>query len=176
MRECGWCGRNIVNKNRHARYCSSKCRVYAHRSPVPAELIQRDRWVRYATNKRPLTTMGQAASSTNPSTWASYADAKASTAGVGLGFVLGDGIGCIDLDNCITDGEITPEAANFISDYPQHHIEISPSGNGLHIWGTADEAAGSVKTIDGVSVERYSQGRYITVTGNIYQRGRLLPL
>lgn len=181
MRTCEYCGIRITAKRADARYCSSAHRIYAHRTQkaaggVPVELIRRDRWVRYAPNKTPLRTNGHAASSTDPKTWATYTAAAASRAGIGLGFVLGDGIGCIDLDHVLEDGSPTPEAEEFLADYPDHYIEISPSGDGLHIWGTADEAAGTRRREAGISVERYSTGRYITVTGNIYQPGRLLPL
>lgn len=176
MRECEWCGKTIVYKNAQAKYCSSKCRVYAHRTTIPRQLTEQNRWMRYTTNKRPVTIDGRAASSTDPETWASYQSAKASTAGPGIGFALGDGIGCIDLDHCLVDGEPTEPARQYLETYSGHYIEVSPSGNGLHIWGTAEPATGWRKTIDGLQIERYTTGRYITVTGNIYQRGSLLPL
>jgi primase-polymerase (primpol)-like protein len=113
---------------------------------------------------------------TNPATWSSYGVASSSAFGVGVGFVLGGGIACIDLDHVIVDGQLTEAAAKFVAQYPRHYIEISPSGSGLHIWGTAPEAAGTRQVLDTVSVERYSRDRYITVTGNVYQAGQLLPL
>lgn len=136
-----------------------------------------DRWVRRDSAKVPLTTDGTPASSTNPATWSSHKDAAASSVGAGLGFVLGDGFACIDLDHCLVDGVPTAAAARFLEAYPRHHIEVSPSGDGLHIWGTAKTGPGSVLTQgDGLHVERYSTGRYITVTGQVYQRGELLPI
>lgn len=91
--------------------------------------------------------------------------------------MLGDGFACIDLDHCLIDGAPTAAAERFLEDYPGHHIEVSPSGDGLHIWGTAEPGPGTVRTQDGsLHVERYSTGRYITVTGRIYQRGELLPI
>lgn len=147
-------------------------------------MINADRWVRWKpivrdgrTTKVPLTTAGSFASSTNLNTWTSYKTAAASTAGTGLGFMLGDGFACIDLDHCLIDGIPTEAAAAFLEAYPGHHIEVSPSGDGLHIWGTAAEGGGIVRTQpDGLHVERYSRERYITVTGRVYQRGELLPL
>lgn len=136
-----------------------------------------ERWVRRSATKVPLTVTGAAASSTNPDTWSSYAAATASSAGVGLGFMLGDGFACIDLDHCLIDGVPSEAAAKFLEQFPGSHVEISPSGDGLHIWGTSDERPGTVLTQDdGLRVERYSTGRYITVTGRIYQRGELLPI
>lgn len=176
IRSCDWCGKSIVSRNRQARFCSPRCRVYAHRNPIPLQLTSRDRWVRFRADKKPLTVDGLAASSTDPQTWAKYSAARASSAGVGLGFVLGDGIGCLDLDHCLVDGVPTAAAAAFLAKYLHHHIEVSPSGDGLHIWGLRDKLPGTKRTIDGVSVETYSTGRYITVTGNVFQRGALLPL
>lgn len=179
MRKCEHCGKSIVAKNAQARFCSGKCRVYAHRAAkrIPTELTRRDRWVRYAADKRPLDAItGRSASSTDPTTWASHAEASTSSHGIGPGFVLGDGIGCIDLDHVINDGELLPEAAAFISGYPGNYIEVSPSGDGLHIWGLSPEGSGTRRQENGISVERYSSGRYITITGNVYQHGALLPL
>jgi len=178
--ECEWCGIGIVTSRVDARFCSSKCRVYTHRAaktnPIPAAMISRNRWIRRTANKVPLTVDGTAASSTDPTTWASYNRATESTVGAGLGFVLGDGIGCIDLDHCLDNRKANPAAAAFIARYPNNYIEVSPSGDGLHIWGTATEQAGTKRTVDGLSIETYSTGRYITITGNIYQRGTLAAL
>ena len=136
-----------------------------------------DRWVRRDARKVPLTVAGGAASSTNSATWSTYPEAAASTAGVGLGFVLGDGFACIDLDHCLVDGVPTTAAVAFLDAYQGHHIEVSPSGDGLHIWGTAEAGPGTRKvTSEGLHVERYTATRYITVTGDVYQRGELLPL
>lgn len=136
-----------------------------------------DRWVRRSVTKVPLTATGSAASSTNPNTWSSYAVATASSAGIGLGFMLGGGFACIDLDHCLIDGVPNEAAARFLEQYPGHHVEISPSGDGLHIWGTDDERPGKIRTEHGgLHVERYSRERYVTVTGNVYRHGRLLPL
>lgn len=135
------------------------------------------RWVRRDAEKRPLTVASTAASSTNPATWTTYAKAHSSSAGIGLGFVLGDGFACIDLDHCLEDGKPNQAAAAFLENYRGHHIEVSPSGDGLHIWGTSPEGPGTKRIQpDGLSVERYTTGRYITVTGQVYQHGGLLPL
>ncbi|MGG7466215.1 hypothetical protein [Plantibacter sp. YIM 135347] len=177
MRECEFCGHSIVRKNAQARYCSDKCRNYDRRrklnTPIPQALLRRDRWVRYAPDKTPLRVTGHNASSTNPSSWSSHAEAIKSHAGVGIGFVLGDGIGCIDLDHVLTNGVPNDETRYFLEAYPENYIEVSPSGDGLHIWGTAEPGPGTRRTVNGISIERYSTGRYITVTGNVYQQGAL---
>ena len=146
-------------------------------------MIARDRWIRWDRVKRngklekvPFTTVGSYASSTNANTWSTFTEASASAVGVGLGYVLGDGIGCIDLDHCLSSGNPNKAAAKFLQDYPHHFIEVSPSGEGLHIWGQQKEQGGRRQTIGGLSIEHYSVGRYMTITGNVYQNGELLPL
>src|SRR5690348_7641329 len=119
-----------VLKRGHARFCSGRCRVAAHRAKraLPRELTSRDRWVRRSTRKMPLTTDGGAASSTDPSTWCSYGEAKASEAGTGLGFVLdGDGIVCVDLDHCVDDrGRVAVWAQEILDRFPATYVEVSP--------------------------------------------------
>ena len=139
-------------------------------------MLERSRWIRYSAKKVPLTIEGHAASSTDPTTWASHREASNSTAGIGLGYVLGDGIGCIDLDHCLDDGHPNDAARQLLQRYPRNWIEVSPSGDGLHIFGALAEQPGTKRTVNGLSIETYSVGRYITVTGNTFQRGQLLPL
>lgn len=106
------------------------------------------------------------ASSTNPRTWATYEQARSSTEGVGAGFVLnGDGIVCIDLDHCFIGGVLAPWARRIVDRTGSTWVEVSPSGNGLHIWGRAHMTSGRVVDIPGGGkAEVYPNGRYITVT------------
>jgi len=139
-------------------------------------MLSRDRWIRRSAHKMPLTIHGTPASATNPNTWTSYTEAHASTVGAGLGYIVGDGIGCLDLDHCLNAGKPTDAARALLERYPENYIEISPSGDGLHVWGLLEEAAGTKRTINGLAIETYSRDRYITITGNVYQHGRLAPL
>jgi len=123
--------------------------------------------VRRNAAKRPITVTGKPASSTDPATWATFAEAKASSSGVGLGFVLGDGIGCIDLDHCFVGGVLADWAAEYIRSVTEPVIfaEVSQSSEGVHLFIEAPEAPGR-KIRDGRNIERYTAGRYIAVTGN----------
>lgn len=153
---------------RHARFCSTRCRVAAHRSRsrVPSELRRRPRWVRYAASKAPLTVDGGAASSTDAATWSDYGSAAKSKAGVGLGFVLnGDGVACIDLDHCFDGGLVAPWARRVLDAVGSTYVEVSPSGGGLHVWGRGRLPRGRRVVVESGTVECYSAGRYITVTG-----------
>ncbi|MEU7243433.1 bifunctional DNA primase/polymerase [Streptomyces sparsogenes] len=174
-RTCEQCTAHLGARHSHrARFCSTRCRVAAHRvrkaNAIPHDLTTRARWVRRAADKRPLTVAGMAASSTDPRTWSTYKDAAASTAGVGLGFVLSDedDTVCLDLDHCINTltGRLAPWAAAILRDAGATYVEVSPSGDGLHIWGRADVRQGRrIRRPDGTAVEIYGTGRYIAMTG-----------
>lgn len=176
---CNQCGDRIVTSERQgrvARFCSSACRQRAYRQrrrPLPVELTSRPRWVcwelrerRGNTAKVPLTIFGSAASVTDPRTWSTYEKARAGTDQVGI--VLGDGLGCIDLDHCVTDGVVAPWARGVIAQHraDAHLVELSPSGTGVHIFLPMGEAPGR-KIRDGeVQMEIYSRARFMTVTGH----------
>ncbi|MFB7115753.1 bifunctional DNA primase/polymerase [Streptomyces sp. NPDC056291] len=174
-RQCEWCPEHLGARHSHrARFCSTRCRVAAHRAAkkdaTPHELKIRDRWIRRTATKVPLTTDGMSASSTDPRTWSAHKDAVASSAGVGLGFVLSDvdDIVCLDLDHCLNPltGRLAPWAAAILRDAGTTYVEVSPSGDGLHIWGRADVRQGRrIRRPDGTAVEIYGTGRYIAMTG-----------
>ncbi|MFF9350526.1 bifunctional DNA primase/polymerase [Streptomyces sp. NPDC014734] len=174
-RICEHCGGPLaVMARSHAKTCSPRCRKALSRAnarkTLPDELTTRDRWVRRSATKAPLTTGGMPASSTDPRTWSSYKDAAASSVGVGLGFVLSDvnNIVCLDLDHCLNPltGQLAPWAAAILRDAGATYVEVSPSGDGLHIWGRADVRHGRrIRRPDGTAVEIYGTGRYIAMTG-----------
>jgi putative DNA primase/helicase len=74
----------------------------------------------------------------------------------------------VDLDHVIgEDGTVMPEAREIVEQL-NSYAEISPSGHGLHIFVTADNANITRHRRQGGFVEIYSNARYFTVTGNIY--------
>lgn len=163
---CEHCGAQLALApvGRMPRFCSTRCRVASHRSrSLPVEMTSRPRWVRHAA-KRPLTVTGRQASITSPRTWAPYADVVASSVGDGVGFVLGDGIGCVDLDHCIEGAVLAPWAQAILARCPRTYVEVSPSGTGLHIFGLLSARPGRGQR-GGVPIEVYSASRYMTVTG-----------
>lgn len=165
-----------VTARRDSRFCSSACRQRAYRArsrPLPKEMTGRARWVRHDARKRPLTATGRPASVTDSSTWSTYAEAARSPHGTGLGVVLGDGLGCIDLDHCISDGVVAPWAQAIVDEWRGRAVlvEVSLSGSGLHIFAPMPEAPGR-RVRDGErSLETYSRARYIAVTGVRYAEG-----
>jgi len=164
---CEYCGASLKLLRAGARFCSTKHRVYFSRRPkLPVEMTEMARWVRRTATKRPITVTGRPASSTNSETWSSFAEADAAAVGAGLGFVLGDGVGCIDLDHCFVDGELAEWAAEIVDRCQATFMEVSQSGEGLHIFGLLPDGGGRNMRDGARSVEFYSTGRYIAVTGN----------
>lgn len=178
-RTCEGCGEPINLRREGAKTCSARCRKRVSRLTVPAALTTLPRWVRWdqvtrkgKPTKLPLTTAGRPASSTDPRTWTTHSTANRSTIGRGLGFVLnGDGLAVLDLDHCLIDGKPAPAAQALLDRFPEAWVERSPSGDGLHVWGRAESQPGRRTNIDGLDVEFYTRGRYMTVTGNTYRRG-----
>lgn len=111
----------------------------------------------------------------HPDLWKSYTQVTHATYGTGSGFVLGEGIGVIDLDYCImADGSLTPLAQNVLSRNEGAWVEYSQSGRGLHVWGLLD---GDMHIKErGFEVYAGDAKRFIWVTGKVYRPGALLPL
>jgi primase-polymerase (primpol)-like protein len=160
-----------------AKFCTTKCRVYASRqAKFPAEMVKKQRWLRWKPVKRagkvtknPATVDGRQASSTDAATWSSYKASEGSTVGAGMGFALGDGIGCIDLDHCIVDGVVSDWARDILDRCPSTFIEVSQSGTGLHIFGLLPEGSGRVIRRADVAIEVYSAVRFMAVTGERFE-------
>jgi primase-polymerase (primpol)-like protein len=169
MRSCAWCHDDLGPLVRaDSRFCSTRCRVAASRHRPPAELRARNRWVRFDATKRPLRVSGTLAASTKPSTWSTYGEAATSSVGVGVGFVLnGDGIVCVDIDHCVTGNRLASWAADLLEGCPATFMELSVSGTGLHVWGTAPsvDRGRKIAVDDGQQFEIYGTSRYIAVTG-----------
>ena len=144
-----------------------------------SDLKTHPRWVCYTSGKVPVDAKtGRKASSTDSSTWATYAEAARSVgkySTVGVGFVLtGDGIVGIDLDACFEvnqDGSVTASSlARHALGLTSSYSEISPSGKGLHIIGTATIPEGARlkgRAAGGDKVEIYETARYFTFTESI---------
>ena len=167
---CEQCGDEMPNLGygRVRRYCTDACRQKGYRvraaaRGMPPRMTSERRWVR-ADGKRPVMVDGSPASSTDPSTWASWAEVQ-SGQGDGFGVMLGDGLGCWDLDDCLDGDRLAPWAAEILDEADPLHVERSVSGRGLHIFVDAVEGPGSRRG----NVEFYSRGRFIRVTGDTYR-------
>lgn len=137
-----------------------------------------NRWVRWALRPRagrltkvPLTVHGRHASSTRATTWTHQSAAAASRVGAGLGYVLGNGVGCYDLDGALDRGRLKDWARAALAAIPEPalFVEVSQSGCGLHVFVVAPPSPGTVTRHPGGAVERYTSGRYIAMTGVPYE-------
>ena len=145
---------------------------------VPAEMREYTQWVCYriedAPNKRktkipycPQT--GRPASVKNPGQWTTYDAAVSCLASGhyhGIGFVLthNDPFFFVDLDDidCEDAQQRQIEIANDFETFQ----ERSPSGKGLHIIGRGSVPSG--RRISKLGIEIYSNERYMTVTGDVF--------
>lgn len=157
------------SRGRIPKFCGVTCRVRAHRNKggIPSAMRERDRWVR-AVGKRPVMPDGSPASCADPYTWARWHDV-ATGEGDGWGFMLGDGIGCYDLDDCLVDGVLKDSAVPLVDHIIKNnriiYSEVSMSGSGLHLFAVMDEQPGRVFD----DHEVYSRARFIRMTGNHFE-------
>jgi hypothetical protein len=152
------------------------CDVIKTRAAL-AELVARPQWVCWKprlrggkSTKPPINARtGGTASVSDPSTWTTFDRARGSVPGEasGVGYVLRpeDSLVGVDLDGVrdLQTGELVDWAAEIIA-CGETYAEISPSGKGVRMFacGTIEKAIAR----SDISVEVYSQGRYLTVTGN----------
>lgn len=179
---CEQCGGKVAvpeRQGRRARFCSNACRQRAYRarrSGVPVCMRERVRWVRWVERRRgakmtkvPLSLSGHDLDVRDSRRWVSFDEARRSKVGTGFGIVLGDGLGCIDLDEALdATGQIRPWAQEVVNGYADDSIltEVSVSGRGLHVFLPMSEGPGK-RIRDGErNIEIYSSpNRYIAVTG-----------
>jgi primase-polymerase (primpol)-like protein len=113
-----------------------------------------------------------AAKSTDPATWATFEQAKASMKRLGfdgIGFVFShkDQYFGVDLDACRDKetGQLTPEASDWVNRFGTY-CEVSPSGTGVKLIGLGALPEGmSGRRNATTGAECYDRGRYFTVTG-----------
>ena len=122
---------------------------------------------------------GRAASTTDPTSWASYGEACAAVeaggyAGIGFVFTPSDGFVLVDLDNCAAEGGgWKPHAVAAVQALPGAW-EASQSGRGLHgIVLASDKAALAGKrrrwtAADGQAREVYTAGRFCAFAGGAW--------
>jgi primase-polymerase (primpol)-like protein len=112
------------------------------------------------------------ASSADPSTWSSYeAAVAAAAAGDGITYVLTpeDPFAAVDIDH-VRDpvtGTIETWAQRLLDQASQTYVEVSPSGCGLRIWGTAQgEELHRKFELDTAALELFRRTcKPLTVTG-----------
>ncbi|MDR1580913.1 MAG: hypothetical protein LBS35_11195 [Synergistaceae bacterium] len=93
----------------------------------------------------------------------------------GVGRVLtGGDFACIDIDHVIDDdGELWPQAREILEAVPGAYVEMSPGGNGLHVWARGRFVRTLKKKFSfpaGRAVEFYDgfSSRFMTMTGDVW--------
>ncbi|NHZ38661.1 DUF3987 domain-containing protein [Massilia aquatica] len=120
-------------------------------------------------------------SSTDPDTWGTLDQAvTAYEEGdyTGIGFALNDdGLVGVDIDHCVLDGEIHPDALALLDALGASYVELSPSTTGLRAFGYSSVLEkGCAGTVNGLKVELYSSKRFLTVTGKVIKDGAVSGL
>lgn len=149
---------------------------------IPNDLKQLDRWIVYKLvwdekkhkyNKPPFSLDGKK----NQSFDIHYSFEEVKDAvdagivdGVGFAMTTKDNLICIDLDGDSLDD--IPADLMAISSYS--YAEVSPSGNGLHVWFKGDKPKGAggkqnrFSKKDGYKIECFYDSGYLTVTGDAF--------
>jgi putative DNA primase/helicase len=153
---------------------------------IPDQLTERPQWVCWRLEERdgeqikvPYTpgTLRRA-SSTDLMTWRTFSEALEAYEraeppynGIGYVFCSADPFVGVDMDKCrdAESGAISAWAQKIISRVQEGYVEISPSGNGIHIIVQGSVREGGIKKkIPGKGkVEMYSRDRFFTITGKV---------
>lgn len=136
---------------------------------VPEELAVLPQWVTWKLEKRhgkltkiPYQCNGRKAEADNPETWTTFAEASAASPNVG--FVLQPPYIGIDLDHCVENGVVHPEAQEVV-DYYDSYTHLSPSGTGLHIIAKGHVGKQVKERMPwGGNLEAWDHNHYLTFT------------
>jgi hypothetical protein len=175
-----------------ARYTAAPIRKRLRRASVPvnhdvipAELRALKRWVVWdyidygesKPRKVPVAPGKNHGLSWNVSTaWRTFDEVVREAqerGGLGIGFVFdeGDGINAVDLDDAYSDdGTLKPWAREVADKFAHTYAERTPSRNGVHFIGYGPRVVGDKShdiVPDADAVERYSQDRWFTFTGDV---------
>ena len=154
---------------------------------IPSILKQKPNWVawgiRDAPTKSPFSPESLLSGRPLPAkagireTWGSYRNAaECARIGVaqGIGYEFDGSVCGVDLDHVIdANGALAPQAREIVGRLDSY-TEISPSGTGLHIFVFAPGVNIARHRKKDCFLEIYSEGRYFTVTGNVYGRARAI--
>lgn len=101
-----------------------------------------------------------------PDRWLDFEAAKDKNQS--LGFALTeeeDHIICVDLDQAIVDGRLTAMAESIVEAFTGTYMELSQSGQGIHIFCKGTLLDNLIKPSEGIEI--YKSNRYIALTGDV---------
>lgn len=141
---------------------------------IPLELRQLDQWVVWKDNKVPYDAKtGQKASVNDKNTWSTFNEVLSicnNYNGIGFVFIEENNLTFMDLDNP-KDDQLIIDRQKKIATAFDSYSEVSPSGTGLHIIvkGLIPKSEDGLRHgLKRASVEIYSDRRFATFTGNVY--------
>lgn len=147
-------------------------------NPLTKKYGDDKRWVVYKkveraghTTKIPYDIKGHKASSTDPASWSTFKEVKAISNQIGIVFTPANDLLGIDIDHCLINKKIQHEKAEQIAELileADTYTEISPSGEGLHLFFEIIDPPFALKSNKQAPFECYTNGRYFTVTANTY--------
>lgn len=141
---------------------------------VPDALAILPQWVCWGAKGKPRKMpfdprTGSPAKAGKPETWADFQTAAQAVdagrfEGVGFEFDAASCVVGIDFDHCLHDGKCDPWVEAWVKKLDSY-TEISPSGEGLHVFCSAHLPGQAIKRKE---AEMYDRGRYFTMTGRLY--------
>ena len=135
-------------------------------------------WTHIDGRKIPMNpATGRAAKSNDPDTWATAAEAWAAKkryrwGGLNFALTLPSGIVGVDLDDCFEERNGQRRLKDYARQVVQMlntYTELSPSGNGLHLFAQGQIPHNIKRDTDGF--EMYAERHFMSVTGKEYGRG-----
>lgn len=148
-----------------------------HYESIPQVLKDLPQWVcTWNNSKIPMqANIMKASSSSNPSLWSTYEEAKARVEDGtydNLGFVFDNNyIVGIDIDVGFDEEDMVSDIAQDIINHCHSYTELSRSGRGMHIYLIGDIPFAGKN--NGAGVEIYKSNRYFIVTGKRLKYERL---
>ena len=107
----------------------------------------------------------------DPSQWADCTTAQLMAQmggpdyGVGFLFTPADPFFFVDIDHCAVAGDWSPLAKELLNAFAGCFVEISHSGDGLHIFGSGQWPADRQCRNQAEGLEVYTEGRFVALTG-----------
>lgn len=110
----------------------------------------------------------------NPRNWTSAAQALAAApshdrgwgSGIGFVFTADDPFYFLDIDGALVDGAWSSLSVSLLAQFPGAAVEVSHSGTGLHVIGTAHPAPQHGTRNTPLHLELYTSGRFVALTGH----------
>ena len=144
-----------------------------------SQLTQYDQFVNWKimpkdgkSTKPPVNNAGYPIDSQDCDNWKSYVVARQTSSNVGFVLTDDDPFLFIDLDHVLKNERLCDWAGELVAALPNTYTEISPSGDGLHLYymlnDTPDIPTNKRTFADGTALEVYYSKRYFTITGDVY--------